>query len=78
MRRACCALAAIFAVTVASPSYAAHDFCGRIQSLPDAWLILNKSSKIYFSADTSGPTDQKDVYGYLNKNNRDSITDVIA
>jgi hypothetical protein len=72
MRRACCALAAIFAVTVASPSYAAQDFCGQIQSLPDAWLILNKSSKLYFSADTSGPTDQKDVYGYLNKHHSDS------
>jgi hypothetical protein len=33
---------------------------------------LGKSSKIYFSADTSGPTDQKDVYGYLNKNHSDS------
>jgi hypothetical protein len=66
------ALAAIFAAIFASNSCAAQDFCGQIQSLPDAWLILDKSSKIYFSADTTGPTDQKDVYVYLNKNHSDS------
>jgi hypothetical protein len=63
---------AFMATLALTPAAQASDFCGRINSLPDAWTVLSGGSTVVFRGDNSMPPDSKDVYGYLNTHHSDS------
>lgn len=56
----------------ATSSLAAQDYCGRITSLPDGFVVKAKGGDIFFAGDNSMPPDPKGVYDYLNANHKDS------
>jgi hypothetical protein len=63
--KASCFLGAVFVATLATGSLA-KDFCGRITSLPDAWLVHTPGSTVWFNAFDPPVSDSKAVYEFLN------------